>query len=78
MILIDKSKRWETFKVRKHEAVKNYIRAKRKQMRAEIICKALFLHKIINVLCHNFKEANRRFEMKLKGRFMVLMIAQAW
>lgn len=70
--LVDHSKRWEIFKQKKQVAIDAYLRAKKKQRRAEWIAKPLYVCSMVRVIFSHYHALKQR---KIRqGRIMFIAI----
>lgn len=75
---IEKLHKWDKFRQARQVVVDEYIRLKRKQMRALGFLHQILKYKIIMKLKENYEMAQYLHEVQLKSAFMCLKIAHLW
>lgn len=76
--IFEKQDKWNQFRLKRQKIIDKYITLRKNQEKALPIIKYVILQKILNTLDANIKEANRRYELKIRGKFMSLIMSIRW
>jgi hypothetical protein len=76
--MLEKVRRWETFKKKRAIAVDRYIKQKKKCFLASLILKIISLKMFLDTLKFMLNLAVRHKEKKIKSKFMYLVISNRW
>ena len=64
--------------MKRQEIIDQFIRLKKRKFKSESLLKYLRLQKIIKVLWKKYERGFKKWELKIKGTFMSVMIANRW